>query len=49
MNTPSELLTENGAVTLADEKWQEARRRAEIIGPLADAQSASRRAAEVVM
>jgi len=46
MNTPSELLPENGAVTLADAKWQEARRRAEIIGPLADAPSAPRCAAE---
>ena len=39
MNPPSELLTENGAVTLADAKWQEARRRASIIGPLAEAPS----------
>ena len=46
MIPPSELLTENGALTLGDTKWQEARRRALIIGPLADASIVSQRAAE---
>jgi putative transposase len=46
MNNSNEFLTENGAVTLADAKWQEARRRAAIIGPLADAPIVSQRAAD---
>ena len=46
MIPPSELLTETGALTLGDAKWQEARRRALIIQPLADASIVSQRAAE---
>lgn len=36
MENQTELLTENGAATLADDQWEEARRRAAIIGPLAN-------------
>jgi len=43
----SELLTETGALTLGETKWQEARRRALIIGPLADASIVSQRSAQV--
>ena len=46
MNNRNESLTENGAVTLTDHQWQEARRRAAIIRPLAAASSISQRAAE---
>lgn len=44
MSSQSETLTENGAVTLGDAQWQEARRRADVIRPLAEARSVSERA-----
>jgi putative transposase len=44
MIPPSELLTETGAITLGDTKWQEARPPDSIIRPLADASIVSQRA-----
>jgi len=46
MENQSELLTESGAATLADDQWDEARRRAATIGPLADSLSVSQQMAE---
>jgi putative transposase len=45
MNIRNTCTPEHVAVTLADHQWQEARRRAAIIGPLAESPSVSQRAA----
>lgn len=46
MHNQSELVAESGTVSLTDDRWSEARRRAAIIGPLADLSSVSQQAAE---
>lgn len=46
MDTQPEVLAESGAVTLPDTRWAEARRRAAIIGPLADSPNVSRHEAD---
>jgi putative transposase len=46
MNDDSDQPADRGPLTLNDEQWREARRRAEVIGPLADCPAVSQQAAE---
>jgi putative transposase len=46
MNDGANQLADRGPLTLNDAQWREARRRAEVIGPLADSPAVSQQAAE---
>ncbi len=48
MATDTPRITEHGVATLPDQAWERARRRTEIIGPLAQSETVGHEAADVV-
>jgi len=47
MATDTAPITEHGVITLPEQAWERARRRAEIIGPLAQSETVGHEAADV--